>query len=80
MCCEKCNMQTVEDSDFSPEDGVTQSSDASNTELEKAKTSLFKKWWVLTIAGVTLIAGIAALLSYRKNRELFSKLLDLIEK
>ncbi len=80
MCCEKCNSHTVEDSDFCPEDGIAQSSDASNTELKKARTSIFKKWWVWTIAGVTLIAGIAAVLSYKKDRQLFAKLLDLIEK
>ncbi|PKM72777.1 MAG: hypothetical protein CVU91_07035 [Firmicutes bacterium HGW-Firmicutes-16] len=79
MCCEKCNSQTVEDSDFCPEDGVTQNSDSSNY-VEKARMPLCKKWWVWTIAGVTLIAGIAAVLSYRKDRQIFSKLLDLIEK
>ena len=77
MCCEKCNCQTVEDSDFSPEDGVTSCCSAS---VKKAKTPLFKKWWIWTIGGVTLVLSIAALLSYKKDRQLYKSLLDLIVK
>ncbi|MFB0919330.1 MAG: hypothetical protein QMB62_00380 [Oscillospiraceae bacterium] len=78
MCCDKCNSQTVEDSDFSPEDCVTSSQEVFNMDVAKAKTPFFKKWWVLTIGGVTLILGIAAVLSYRKDKRLYQSILDLI--
>jgi hypothetical protein len=77
MCCEKCNCQTVEDSDFSPEDGVTSSP---NTDIKTSKAPLFKKWWVWTIGGVTLVLSIIAVLSYKKDRQLYKNLLDLIVK
>ena len=78
MCCDKCNSQTVEDSDFSPEDCVTSSSDFSDSAVGQSKTPFFKKWWVLTIGGVSLVLGIAAVLSYRKDKRLYQSILDLI--
>ena len=77
MCCDKCNCQTVEDSDFSPEDSVNS---CCCSDVKNAKTPLFKKWWVWTIGGITLVLGIAAVLSYKKDRELYKNLLDLIIK
>ena len=78
MCCDKCNSQTVEDSDFSPEDCVAAGSDFSDADIVNSKTPFFKKWWVLTIGGVTLVLGIAAVLSYRKDKRLYQSILDLI--
>lgn len=77
MCCEKCNCQNVEDSDFSPEDSVRSGCCSG---VKKAKTPLCKKWWVWTIGGATLLLSIAAVLSYKKDRQLYKSLLDLIVK
>lgn len=65
MCCDNCTTQPIEDSDFCPEDGVTQNCDCSQADVKKP---LFKKWWVWTAAVVTLNLIIAAVLILRKDK------------
>lgn len=65
MCCDNCKTQSIEDSDFCPEDGVTQNSSAPEANVKKP---LFKKWWVWTSAVVALNLLIAAVLILRKDK------------
>ena len=65
MCCGNCNTQPIEDSDFCPEDGVTQNTDSSMT---KERKPFYKKWWVWTIAVVTVNLIITAVVILRKDK------------
>ncbi|MFB0920080.1 MAG: hypothetical protein QMB62_04245 [Oscillospiraceae bacterium] len=65
MCCDNCETQSIEDSDFCPEDGVTQKSNSSHADVKKP---VYKKWWVWTMAVVTFNLIIAAVLILRKNK------------
>lgn len=69
-----------EDSDFCTEEGISQNSDSSCCAhiTLKAKKPFYKKWWVWTIAGATVIITIVAVLSYRKDKQLYERILDLI--
>ena len=67
MCCGNCNTQTIEDSDFCPEDGVTQNTDSSMT---KERKPFYKKWWVWTIAVITVNLIITAVVILRKDKQL----------
>jgi hypothetical protein len=77
MCCKNCETQIVEDSDFCPEDGVMKSPDCAQNSKKKAKP-FYKEWWVWTIAGATTVISIAVLLTYRKDKRLYKKVLDRI--
>jgi len=72
--------QIVEDSDFCPEDSVTPISNATRVAKVKVKVKkpFYKKWWVWTIAGVTVAIAVVAFFSYRKDNQLYKKLLDSI--
>lgn len=72
--------QTVEDSDFSPEDSVTPITSSPRVAKVKVKVKkpFYKKWWVWTIAGVTLTIAVVAFFSYRKDNQMYKKLLDSI--
>ena len=71
--------QVVEDVDFSPEDSVTHCCCSKAAEHnEKVKKPFYKKWWVWTVAGVTVIVAVVAVLSYRKDNQLYKKLIDSI--
>lgn len=66
MCCDNCNTQPIEDSDFCPEDDVTQNLSTSKAETKKP---VFKKWWVWTAAVVALNLIIATLLILMKDKK-----------
>lgn len=68
MCCKECGTHNIEDSDFCPED----------TETRIAKTPFYKKWWVWTIASIAVIVSIAAVFSYRRDKQFYKKILDLL--
>ena len=71
--------QIVEDVDFSPEDSVTQCCCSKNAESNVGiKKPFYKKWWVWTVAGVTVIVAVVAVLSYRKDNQMYKKLIDSI--
>ena len=65
MCCDNCNTQSIEDSDFCPEDGVTQNSCCSHACVKKL---FLKKWWVWTAAVITLNLIVAVVLILRKDK------------
>lgn len=76
MSCENIKTQPIEESDFCPEDGVTQHSCCSH--FSERKKPFYKKWWVWTIASVALVFSIGAVFSYRRDKQFYKKILDLI--
>ena len=65
ICCGNFETQSIEDSDFCSEDGVTKKSDSSHADVKKP---VYKKWWVWTMTVVAFDLIIAALLILRKDK------------